>query len=307
MAYPGTYNFNYYQGDTLEFKVYPKTSTGSAFSGLSSYTAAFTVANSRGTGRTTAYQCYTRVESDHIVCAITPDLTIPSGTWVYDVEISKEQDSPYSLVYTLLTGSISVTEQVTTGEYEAPLQTPGPVLNVVAVAQSQTQVDVSWSAPTTGGAVTNYVVTYALSAEPSNILGTATKTSSETSHSFTSLTANTSYTFGVYATNSATQGTPTSVTATATTLPTAPTAPTDLTVVGVTNSTIEISWAAPTSLNQTGYFVYLDGVQGEVLGSTATSYTFIGLSAETVYQVAVAAYNVGGVSNQVSTTTQTSA
>jgi hypothetical protein len=307
VAFPGTYNFNYYQGDTLEFKVYPKTSTGSAFPGLSTYTAQFTIANARGTGRTVAYQGYTRIESDHIICAITPDLIIPSGTWVYDVEISKTQASPYSLVYTLLTGSMSVTEQVTTGEFEAPLQTPGPVINVTATANSQTEATVSWQAPTTGGTVQNYVVTYALAAEPSNILGTTTKTSVELNHQFTELAADTAYIFGVYATNSATQGTPTSVTAAATTLPPAPTAPTDLTVTGTTNTTIVISWAAPSSGNQTGYVMYLDGAQGEVLSSTDTGYTFVGLSPETTYLIGIQAINVGGGSNIVTTTTQTQA
>jgi hypothetical protein len=307
VAFPGTYNFNYYQGDTLEFKVYPKTQTGSAFPGLGTYTARFTIANARGTGRTTVYQGYTRIESDHIVCAITPNLTIPSGTWVYDVEISKEQASPYSLVYTLLTGSISVTEQVTTGQFAPPLETPGPVINVTAVANSQTAVTVAWQAPTTGGTVGNYVVRYALAQEPSNILATVTKTSSEFTHQFTGLTAGTSYVFGVYATNSATQGTPTAVTASATTLPLAPTSPQNLEVLAVTNSTVQIGWDAPTSLNQTSYIVYLDGAFVEQLSQSAETYTFTGLTAGTAYTVGIAAANVGGTSNIVSANVQTSA
>ena len=31
MAFPGSYNFNYYRGDTAEFVVRPKTANGDAF------------------------------------------------------------------------------------------------------------------------------------------------------------------------------------------------------------------------------------------------------------------------------------
>jgi hypothetical protein len=31
MAFPGTYNFNYYRGDTAQFVVRPKTSNGASF------------------------------------------------------------------------------------------------------------------------------------------------------------------------------------------------------------------------------------------------------------------------------------
>lgn len=308
MAFPGTYNFNYYQGDTLEFKVYPKLQSGQALAALSTYEARFTIANARGTGVSIVqYQGYTRIETDHIVCAITPDLLLPSGSLVYDVEIAKEQDSPYSLVYTLLTGNLTVTPQVTAGDYEAPLQTPGPVTNVTATSSSTSTATVSWQAPTTGGAPDAYVVRYAIASDPTTILGTATKTASEFTHTFTGLTANTAYIFGVYATNSATQGTPNAVTATATTLPNAPSTPTVFGIGTVTNTTIEITFGAPLSLDQTGYIVYLNEEPVENLDASATSYTFIGLTPSTAYTVGVAAFNVGGVGLPVSQTLSTSA
>lgn len=37
MTFPATYNINYYLGDTHEFKVYPKDSSGAAFP-LATYT-----------------------------------------------------------------------------------------------------------------------------------------------------------------------------------------------------------------------------------------------------------------------------
>ena len=48
MAFPGTYNFSYYKGDTYQFLVFPKDSSGNTFD-LSSFTASkFTIATKRG-------------------------------------------------------------------------------------------------------------------------------------------------------------------------------------------------------------------------------------------------------------------
>ena len=313
MAFPGTYNFSYYQGDTLEFKVYPKIQSGQPLSGLSTYEAKFTIANARGAGTgVVQYQGYTRIETDHVVCAITPDLLLPSGSLVYDVELSKTQASPYSLVYTLLTGNLTVTPQVTSGTFAPPLQAPGPVLNVTAIAPDapvgQSQINVSWQAPTTGGAPDSYVVRYALSDDPNTDLGTFTKTSSQFSHSVTGLTPNISYIFKVDARNSSTVGTPTPVTVTASTLPEPPSTPTSFGLGTITNSTIEITFGAPLSLNQTSYVFYLN--EQAIATSTneaATSYIFTGLDAETSYIVGVAAANVGGAGLPASTPASTSA
>ena len=43
MAFPGTYNFSYYKGDTSEFVIRPKNSDGSSFD-LTGYTADFFIA-----------------------------------------------------------------------------------------------------------------------------------------------------------------------------------------------------------------------------------------------------------------------
>jgi hypothetical protein len=313
VAFPGTYNFSYYQGDTLEFKVYPKIQSGQPLSGLSTFEAKFTIANSRGAGTgVVQYQGYTRIETDHIVCAITPDLLLPSGSLVYDVELSKTQASPYSLVYTLLTGNLTVTPQVTSGTFAPPVQAPGPVISVTAIAPEaplgQNQINVSWQAPTTGGTPTSYVVRYALADDPTTDLGTVTKTSSEFSHPVTGLVPNTSYIFKVDARNSATVGTPNPVTVTATTLPEPPSTPTGFGVPTVTNSTIEITFGAPLSLNQTSYVFYLNEQFFDTADSpTATSFVFTGLTAGTSYIVGVAAANEGGAGLPASTTQSTSA
>jgi hypothetical protein len=116
MAFPGTYNFNYYRGDTFEFKIFPKLQDGTKFD-LSNYTAKFTVANRRGTGATavvTMNNPTISVSEGSIVCTIsaTNGRGLTSGVpWVYDVEIART--AGVANTATLLTGSITVTEDVT--------------------------------------------------------------------------------------------------------------------------------------------------------------------------------------------------
>ena len=126
MPFPGTYNFSYYKGDTYEFKIYPKNSDGTAFN-LSSFAdtesddnARFFVATERGLpGVENQIECSAQIISElddtYILCTITPGqgASMNAGTsYVYDVEIRKLlETTPY--VLTLVTGSISVTDQVT--------------------------------------------------------------------------------------------------------------------------------------------------------------------------------------------------
>jgi len=112
MSFPGTYNFSYYKGDTNQFVIRPKTSNGGAFD-LSGYTALFFIASSRGNNPSFRVEAQAVVDTvnDTVTCTILPGVggTLSSGTFVYDVQIT----SGASLVFTLLTGTITVTEQVT--------------------------------------------------------------------------------------------------------------------------------------------------------------------------------------------------
>ena len=111
MAFPGTYNFSYYRGDTNQFVVRPKNSTdGSAFD-LTGYTAGFVVATARGSAGTKyTMTAPVHASTDIVTCTISPtsgrDLT--PGTFVYDVQITNGVQ-----IYTLLTGTISVTDDIT--------------------------------------------------------------------------------------------------------------------------------------------------------------------------------------------------
>jgi hypothetical protein len=114
MAFPGTLNINYYKGDSYEFNIFPKDSSNAPFS-LDGYSVKFSIAASRGSS--SIIEGYAVISSDNsrIECAIKPGngASMTAGTpYFYDVEIKKTA-SPYDKVYTVLTGSISVQEQVT--------------------------------------------------------------------------------------------------------------------------------------------------------------------------------------------------
>jgi len=125
MAFPGTYNFNYYAGDTFEFFVYPKNSSGGVFDDLSNYTALFLVSTARGVSASAAAinsvtastdASATVQDGDHVSCTIKPaggrKLTAP--TYFYDLQIqnTSASSSSFGKVFTLLTGTISVTQDV---------------------------------------------------------------------------------------------------------------------------------------------------------------------------------------------------
>lgn len=142
MAFPATYDFNYYKGDTFEFRIYPKKNDGTVFDLSTFYvptnyantpddvtdttapydSAQFTIANVRGGAATTVLKCFARVSDDNtfVQCAIRPaegSQLIAGIEYVYDVEVRKPAGLPgsgqYEIVQTLLTGSITVTDQVT--------------------------------------------------------------------------------------------------------------------------------------------------------------------------------------------------
>jgi hypothetical protein len=109
MAFPSTYNFNYYRGDTAEFVIRPKVgSTGQPFE-LTGYDAAFTIATARGISGSSA-SAVVNETADIVTCTITPTVgrLLPAGTYVYDVQITNGVQ-----IYTLLTGNITVTNDVT--------------------------------------------------------------------------------------------------------------------------------------------------------------------------------------------------
>jgi len=112
MAFPGELNINYYKGDTYEFNITPKQADNSVMI-LKDYLPTFKIAETRGNA--TTIECFASINvNNQVECAITPaagEQLDPTKTYFYDVEIRKP-DVSYPKVYTLLTGSITVTQQV---------------------------------------------------------------------------------------------------------------------------------------------------------------------------------------------------
>ena len=118
MAFPGTYNFNYYRGDTFEFIIRPKDAAGNPFS-LSGFEGEMTIANRRGfddpdNDNDNVIFFIGDVAKDSnggLVCTIVPTIgrQLTEGVaWQYDVEIKSDEET-----FTLLTGTITVTDDVT--------------------------------------------------------------------------------------------------------------------------------------------------------------------------------------------------
>lgn len=120
-----------------------------------------------------------------------------AGTsYVYDVEIARTS-ATYDFIYTLLTGNITVTEQVTPpGELSLPDNPTG--LTLVGVTTNS--ISVSWTAPATGGTLEGYKI-YVLpyTTDPSTILAKlaagpdATVGAETNSYTATGLDASTGY------------------------------------------------------------------------------------------------------------------
>jgi hypothetical protein len=280
---------------------------GTPFS-LSGFDAAFRLATTRGSQSQIVGYAQKSSDNTHIVCAIPPDMTLPTNTsLVYDVEIRKQQDTPYSLVYTLLTGSVTLTDQVTFIPLQPPLQAPGVPTSVLATNVSQTNATISWNPPSTGGPVESYTVSYALASSPNTIIASVAKTGSEFTHTFTNLVAASAYIFYVSASNNATVGTPQSTSVSVTTLPNPPLAPQDFTVTEVTDTTATITWTAPEGGGHSGYIARLDNNPVASIGPTETTYTFETLTPNTQYTLSLVAFNTGGSSPAVSQTITTQA
>jgi hypothetical protein len=114
MAFPGTYNISYYQGDLYEFNIYPKNSIGAAFD-LTGYSVKFFISTTRPAG-STQYECVATIDNNSILCQIPGGIgktLTPGTTYEYDVQIKKPVSAGADKIFTLLSGQIRVTADVT--------------------------------------------------------------------------------------------------------------------------------------------------------------------------------------------------
>ncbi len=204
----------------------------------------------------------------------------------------------YSATSTLPTSSYKASNYWVDVTFEPePLTAPGQVTGVSATA-GPGSASVTWSAPSSGGAVTKYIVTpyIGASAQPAT---TVTGSPPATGATITGLTNGTSYTFTVQAFNAAGSG-PVSAPSNAVmpTEPTAPAAPSEVTAAAG-NGSATVSWSAPanggspiTSYTVTPYIGATAQTKTTVSGSPpATHTTITGLTNGTSYTFTVAATN----------------
>jgi hypothetical protein len=159
-------------------------------------------------------------------------------------------------------------------------------------------VALSWSPPTqTGGAA---FLTYTVKRGATTIY-----VGVNTSFNDTGLTNATSYSYTVFASNNAGDG-PTASVSTTTLAP--PSAPTSFSATAASSSSINLSWAAPSSNGGAALANYILRRSGTVIyNGTGTSFTDTGLSPATAYSYTVVAQNFVGFSSSASASATTSA
>jgi hypothetical protein len=114
MAFPKVHNFDYYRGDTFEFNIDLKNQDGTDFDVTTFETFAFKLANQRGSTGTQVTATAIRVDPGTVRCTIIPSVgrTLTAGDYVYDVQITDTTPDP-DIIYTILTGIITVTDDIT--------------------------------------------------------------------------------------------------------------------------------------------------------------------------------------------------
>jgi hypothetical protein len=174
-----------------------------------------------------------------------------------------------------------------------PRTVPGAPTGLIVTPGDGT-LGVSWSAPSGDGG--NPISAYTVAVTPHGGGTTATSTGSSTSHQFTGLSNGTLYDVSVVASNAAG---PSSAATASGTPRTTPSAPTSL-IVTPGDSSLAVSWSAPSSDGGNAISAYTVSVTPHAGGSpatstgAATSHTFTGLTNGTLYDVAVVATNAAG-------------
>ena len=186
---------------------------------------------------------------------------------------------------------------------------PGAPTGLTATADGQTEIDLSWTAPSDDGGtdITGYLIEVSTNGSSWSDLVSDTGTIT-TGYSHSRLTAGSTRHYRVSAINSAGTSEPSSSDSATTDSPpaaTAPDAPTSLTATADDQSEIYLSWTAPSNdggADITGYGIEVstNGSNWSDLvadtDSTATSYSHTGLTAGSTRYYRVSAINSAGTS-----------
>ncbi len=204
-------------------------------------------------------------------------------------------------------GSGAASSVVTGTTLAAPTQAPGQVTGLTAGAATASTVNLSWSAPGTGGAVSNYTIQYRVTGGTG--WNTAASGINSTSYQVAGLSPTTAYDFQVFGVNQAGAGSPSAI-ASATTTIAGPGMPAGLVAGTVTTSSVPLSWTAPMSGGApASYLVRWSPHNANAWTQSSpvsnTSFTVTGLTANTSYDFEVQAVNAAGSSAWTAPTTVT--
>ncbi len=187
---------------------------------------------------------------------------------------------------TMIFGSISAAGLATV--------VPGQATNLTVSSLTTTSASLSWSVPSSGGAVSTYIIQYRITGSTTWLL--AGQNGGSSSFALSGLQPGASYDFSVVSTNNAGSGPPSAILTIG--MPGAgspPGAPTAVTVTNTTANVITLSWVAPVVggsglTYQVHYRVSGQGTWNVVAGGTAsTTIAIPGLIAATTYDVQVTA------------------
>jgi len=204
-----------------------------------------------------------------------------------------------SVIYASISGGLTQSNQTA----------PGGVSGLAVTNVSSTQVSLSWLAPSSGGAVTDYTLQYQVSGGTSWII--ASPAVIGTSHSVSNLQPSTTYVFAVCATNPAGSG-PLSSPVTGATIASGviPGQITRLSASAPTDTSLTLAWSPPSvgtipisyaiQYRVTGTTTWITYASGILLTSTSVT----GLSASTNYDFEVSASNALGASPQSAVVSQ---
>lgn len=187
---------------------------------------------------------------------------------------------------------------------------PGQVTGLAESSATSSAITVSWQAPSTGGAVSSYLMQYRVS-------GTTSWTNSAsivgaTTYQLTSLQAATSYDIEVQAGNAAGTGAASSILTVVTSISTQTVAPpqvSGLAASPTSTSAIQLSWSAQTGSAAATSFTAQYRITGSstwtssIAGLTGTETTVTGLLASTSYDFEVIGMNTAGAGPASSTAT----
>ncbi len=167
---------------------------------------------------------------------------------------------------------------------------PSVPTNLASPAQTQTTIDLTWTASTDNVGVTGYDIRIDG--------GSPISVGAVTSHTLTGLTAGTSYAIDIRAKdaagNNSAYSSAVNVSTQAASDTTPPSVPTNLASPSQTQTTIDLTWTASTdNVGVTGYDIRVDGGSPISVGAV-TSHTLTGLTAGTSYAIDIRAKDAAG-------------